>query len=140
MGISWVDEVPLDVQHSLPERAAALARQMRPDELCSLLQSMALMKVESGWWWSIVYPAVLLPHTPTNIHLLTLSTHSVNPPSQPTLSTHPLNPPYQPTLSTHPIYPPSQPTLSTHPIYPLIRCLEADLLLTHPLIHLINLF
>ena len=45
MGILWVEDVPMDVQMMLPERAATLANQMRPDELCSVLQSMALMKV-----------------------------------------------------------------------------------------------
>ena len=45
-----------------------------------------------------------------------LSTHTLNPPSQPTLSTHPLNPHSQPTLSTHTLNPPSQHALSAHPL------------------------
>ena len=45
MGVSWVHDIPMDLQISLPTHAAALARYMRPDELLSLLQSMALMKL-----------------------------------------------------------------------------------------------
>ena len=72
MGISWTTDVPNDVQTALPERAAALARQMRPDELCSLLQSMALMKVRIVYdnMCTFVHIANTLSHTPLQYSLL----------------------------------------------------------------------
>ena len=50
MGVSWTEDVPAEAQEVLITRSISLAHDMRPDELCSLLQSMALMKVP---WMSI---------------------------------------------------------------------------------------
>jgi hypothetical protein len=44
MGVMWTDLPPL-AQIELPTRGAAIVAEMRSDELCSILQSMAVMKV-----------------------------------------------------------------------------------------------
>lgn len=44
MGVLWTD-LPTKAQKELPLRGAMIVAEMRPDELCSILQSMAVMKV-----------------------------------------------------------------------------------------------
>lgn len=44
MGVLWTD-LPLQAQSALPSRGATIVAEMRPDELCSIMQSMAVMKV-----------------------------------------------------------------------------------------------
>ena len=44
MGVLWSD-LPPQAQSELPLRGAAIVQEMRPDELCSITQSMAVMKV-----------------------------------------------------------------------------------------------
>ena len=44
MGVSWAEDLTSDTQAALMNFAVVLAPGMRSDELCSLLQSMALMK------------------------------------------------------------------------------------------------
>lgn len=44
MGVLWAD-LPLQAQSALPSRGAVIVAEMRPDELCSIVQSMAVMKV-----------------------------------------------------------------------------------------------
>ena len=44
MGVLWTD-LPVQAQSGLPMRGASIVKEMRPDELCSIMQSMAVMKV-----------------------------------------------------------------------------------------------
>jgi hypothetical protein len=44
MGVLWSD-LPVEAQSALPSRGATIVAEMRPDELCSIVQSMAVMKV-----------------------------------------------------------------------------------------------
>lgn len=46
MGVLW-DDLPIQARNQLPDRGAAIVAEMRPDELCSIMQSMAVMKVNN---------------------------------------------------------------------------------------------